>query len=183
MLGARILAEIGDDRNRFASARGLKAFAGTAPITRASGMKTIVTRRVVRNKRLGQAAYLWALPMIAHSPAAHAHFTARRERGDSYSAAARNLTNRGMGMLHHCLQTRQLYSEAKAFPNRGKDVATSGKPSAEQAYQEAEAHTLPDPSTRHDHKQPVTSIAPPAGQARLKTEARTVLTHSDMRFF
>lgn len=107
VLGARILAEIGDDRTRFASARGLKAFAGTAPVTRASGMKTVVTRRVVRNKRLGQAAYLWALPMLAHSPGAHAHFTARRERGDSYSAAARNLTNRGIGMLHHCLQTGQ----------------------------------------------------------------------------
>jgi transposase len=58
VLGARILAEIGDDRNRFTTARGLKAFAGTAPVTRASGMKTVVTRRVVRNKRLGQAAYL-----------------------------------------------------------------------------------------------------------------------------
>ena len=39
VLSARILAEIGDDRTRFATARGLKAFAGTAPITRASAMK------------------------------------------------------------------------------------------------------------------------------------------------
>ena len=139
VLGARILAEIGDDRTRFTSARGLKAFAGTAPITRASGMKTIVTRRVVRNKRLGQAAYLWALPMIAHSPAAHAHFTARRQYGDSYSAAARNLTNRAIGMLHHCLQTRQHYDETKAFPNHAASPVTSCKPSAPQAYQEAEA--------------------------------------------
>jgi hypothetical protein len=83
VLGARILVEIGDDRTRFSDARGLKAFAGTAPITRVSGMKTLVARRVVRNKRLGQAAYLWALPMIAHSPGAHARFVARRERGDS----------------------------------------------------------------------------------------------------
>lgn len=127
VLGARILAEIGDDRTRFTTARGLKAFAGTAPVTRSSGMKTVVIRRVVRNKRLGQAAYLWALPMIAHSPAAHAHFTARRERGDSYSAAARNLTNRGMGMLHHCLQTRQHYEEAKAFPNHSKDIVTEAQ--------------------------------------------------------
>jgi transposase len=140
VLGARILAEIGDDRTRFTSARGLKAFAGTAPITRASGMKTVVTRRVVRNKRLAQAAYLWALPMIAHSPAAHAHFTARREHRDSYSAAARNLTNRGIGMLHHCLPTRQHYNESKAFPNHPAQHVTSGKPSARQAYQEAEAH-------------------------------------------
>ena len=37
LAGARVLAEIGDDRSRFADARGLKAFAGSAPITRASG--------------------------------------------------------------------------------------------------------------------------------------------------
>ena len=37
VLGARILAEIGDERTRFASARLLKAFAGTVPITRARG--------------------------------------------------------------------------------------------------------------------------------------------------
>lgn len=35
--GARVLGEIGDDRNRFADARALKAYAGSAPITRASG--------------------------------------------------------------------------------------------------------------------------------------------------
>lgn len=46
VLGARILGEIGDDRTRFATARGLKAFAGTAPITRASGTKTLITMRL-----------------------------------------------------------------------------------------------------------------------------------------
>jgi transposase len=35
--GARVLAETGDDRSRFADAKGLKAYAGAAPITRASG--------------------------------------------------------------------------------------------------------------------------------------------------
>ena len=170
VLGARILGEIGDDRTRFATARGLKAFAGTAPITRASGMKTIVTRRVVRNKRLGQAAYLWALPMIAHSPAAHAHFTARREHGDSYSAAARNLTNRGIGMLHHCLQTRQHYNETRAFPGHPAQRVTPDRPLAGQAYQETGAH--PHPAPGHNDQRPVTSIAPPASQACQKTEAQ-----------
>jgi transposase len=169
VLGARILAEIGDDRTRFATARGLKAFAGTAPITRASGMKTIVTRRVVRNKRLGQAAYLWALPMIAHSPAAHAHFTARREHGDSYSAAARNLTNRGIGMLHHCLQTGQHYDETRAFPAHPNQRVTPDRPLAGQAYQETGAHP---PAPGHNPARPVTSFAPPATQACQKTEAQ-----------
>ncbi|CAM5620465.1 IS110 family transposase [Streptomyces hirsutus] len=42
-LGARVLAEIGDDRTRFADARGLKAYAGSSPITRASGKKSAIT--------------------------------------------------------------------------------------------------------------------------------------------
>ena len=172
VLGARILAEIGDDRTRFANARGLKAFAGTAPVTRASGMKTIATRQVVRNKRLGHAAYLWALPMLAHSPGAHAHFTARRERGDSYSAAARNLSNRGIGMLHHCLQTRQRYDEDKAFPTTTDPQVTSGRPQADQASRETEAPLNHRRSNEHAQR-PATSTSPPANQARRKTEART----------
>ncbi|GAA3510982.1 transposase [Streptosporangium album] len=40
LTGARVLAEIGDDRDRFADARALKAYAGAAPITRASGKPT-----------------------------------------------------------------------------------------------------------------------------------------------
>ncbi len=82
VLGARILGEIGDDRTRFADAKSLKAFAGTAPVTRASGKKTSVSMRVVRNRRLCQAGYLWALPLLAHSPGARAHYDHRRERGD-----------------------------------------------------------------------------------------------------
>jgi transposase len=118
VLGARILGEIGDDRSRFADAKALKAFAGTAPVTRASGKKTSVTRRVVRNRRLCQAGYLWALPLLTHSPGARAHYDHRRERGDSYNAAARNLANRYFGILFHCLQNRLTYDEAKAFPPR-----------------------------------------------------------------
>jgi transposase len=118
VLGARLLGEIGDDRARFASARGLKAFAGTAPVTRASGARTSVTMRVVRNKRLNHAAYLWALPLLLHSPPARAHYDRRRAHGDSHTAASRNLVNRQLGMLYHCLATGELFDEAKAYPTR-----------------------------------------------------------------
>jgi transposase len=77
VLGARLLGEIGDDRTRFATARGLKAYAGTAPTTRASGTKTYIGLRRVRNKRLNQAAYLWALPLILHSAEAREHYDRR----------------------------------------------------------------------------------------------------------
>ena len=123
VLGARILGEIGDDRTRFTDAKALKAFAGTAPVTRASGRKRSVTMRVVRNRRLCQAGYLWALPLLTHSPGARSHYDRRRERGDTYSAAARNLANRYFGILFHCLQNRLTYDETKAFPTPTKIAA------------------------------------------------------------
>jgi transposase len=43
--GARVLAEIGDDRSRLADARALKAYAGSAPVTRASGRNRLRVHR------------------------------------------------------------------------------------------------------------------------------------------
>ncbi len=63
-------------------------------------MKTRITMRVVRNKRLHQTAYLWTLPLLIHSPSVRTYDDRRRARGDSYSAAARNLGNRRLGMLY-----------------------------------------------------------------------------------
>jgi transposase len=72
-LGARVLAEIGDDHARFAGARGLKAYAGSSPITRASGKKSSITRRRLKNDRLDHAGYLGAFASITASPGAKGH--------------------------------------------------------------------------------------------------------------
>jgi transposase len=80
------------------------------------GLKRSVSMRVVRNRRLCHAGYLWALPLLVHSPGARAHYDQRRQRGDTYSAAARNLANRFFWILYHCLHKRISYDEAKAFP-------------------------------------------------------------------
>ena len=58
--GARILAEIGDDRDRFADDRALKAYAGSAPVTRASGKVTSITHRRIKNDRLAAVGWVWA---------------------------------------------------------------------------------------------------------------------------
>lgn len=116
-LGARVLAEIGDDRTRFSDSRGLKAYAGSSPITRASGKKSSITRRWVKNDRLNNAGYLWAFSAITASPGAKAHYRRRRdERGDWHAAAQRNLFNRLIGQLYHCLQKHKLFDEQTAFP-------------------------------------------------------------------
>lgn len=113
--GARILAEIGDDRTRFADARALKAYAGSAPVTRASGKTIHVFTRKVKNQRLAAAGYVWAFASLTASPPARAHYDRRREAGDRHVAAQRNLFNRLLGCLHHCLTTGQSYDPAKAF--------------------------------------------------------------------
>jgi len=125
LTGARVLAEIGDDRSRFQDARGLKAYAGSAPITRASGKTRSVTHRKVKNNRLASAGYAWAFAALTASPGARAHYDRRRDAGDRHTAAQRNLFNRLLGCLHHCLATGQHYDETTAFPNQAATSAAA----------------------------------------------------------
>ncbi len=120
LTGARVLAEIGDDRSRFSDAKGLKAYAGAAPITRASGKTRSVTRRRVKNNRLNATGYSWAFSALTASPGARAHYDRRRDTGDGHAAAQRNLFGRLLGCLHCCLTTGQHYDETIAFPDATK---------------------------------------------------------------
>lgn len=114
--GARVLAEIGDDRGRFADARGLKAFAGSAPVTRASGRSTCVTHRHVKNNRLAAVDFVWAFAAIPRPGPVKDQYDRRRTHGDRHAAALRNVFNRLLGQLYHCLQTGHTYDASKAFP-------------------------------------------------------------------
>ncbi|MFJ9634738.1 IS110 family transposase [Streptomyces sp. NPDC101175] len=125
-LGARVLAEIGDDRTRFADARALKSYAGSAPITRASGKKRFVGRRFVKNNRLMHAGFLWSFSALQASPGANSHYRRRREHGDWHNAAQRHLLNRFLGQLHHCLKTRQPFDEQRAFTPPALSLEASG---------------------------------------------------------
>jgi transposase len=116
LTGARVLAETGDDRSRFQDAKGLKAYAGAAPITRASGKTRSVTHRRVKNNRLAAAGYIRAFSALTSSPGARGHYDRRRDAGDGHAAAERNLLGRLLGCLHHCLLTGQHYDETIAFP-------------------------------------------------------------------
>jgi hypothetical protein len=102
VLAARVLAEIGDDPNRFATASGLCAFAGTAPITRASGRTKTVNARHIRNRRLGDACHWWAFAALTKSPGARAHYDRRRAAGDGHNAALRNLANKLLSRVWWC---------------------------------------------------------------------------------
>jgi transposase len=116
VLGARVLGEFGDDPNRYQTAKGRKAFAGTAPVTRSSGLRTVVVARAACNQRLVDACYLWAFAALTASPGARRCYDAHRARGASHHQALRALGNRLVGILHGCLARRVAYQEQIAWP-------------------------------------------------------------------
>lgn len=121
-LGGRLLGEFGDAPGRFSDAKSRKNYAGTSPITRASGRSHVVLARRTRNLRLADTCYQWAFVSISHSPGARAFYDHRRNRGDSHSRALRALANRLVGIAHGCLTHRTLYDEHTAWGHRA-DIA------------------------------------------------------------
>jgi transposase len=115
--GPRILAEFGDAPGRYASAKARKNYAGSSPITRASGRSKIVLARFIRNNRLADALQSQALSALTASPGARAYYDKQRTRGLGHNAALRQVSNRLVGILHGCLKTGTRYDEATAWPN------------------------------------------------------------------
>jgi transposase len=118
VLGARVLAEFGDDPYRYESAKARKNYAGTSPITRASGKKKVVAARFVRNNRLIDALMAWAFTSMLASPGARAFYDEQRAKGFEHNDALRRLANRLVGILHGCLKTGTVYDEDAAWGHR-----------------------------------------------------------------
>ncbi len=118
VLGARVLGEFGDDPDRYASAKSRKNYAGTSPLTVASGKKRAVLARHVRNRRLYDAIDQWAFCSITASPGCRAFYDQRRAAGDLHHQALRALGNRLVGILHGCLDHRARYDEHTAWAHR-----------------------------------------------------------------
>ena len=118
VLGARLLGEFGDDPNRYTDAKSRKNYAGTSPLTVASGKKRAVLARHVRNRRLYDAIDHWAFAALLASPGARALYDQHRAAGDTHHQALRALGNRLVGILHGCLRHHQPYDEHTAWAHR-----------------------------------------------------------------
>ena len=81
VLGARVLGEFGDDPERVESAKSRRNYAGTSPLTRASGRRRAVTARFVRNRRLYDPVHMWAFCSLQASPGCRAYYRRRRRSG------------------------------------------------------------------------------------------------------
>ena len=118
VLGARVLGEFGDDPNRYTDAKSRKNYAGTSPLTVASGKKRAVLARHVRNRRLYDAIDHWAFAALSASPGARAYYDQHRAAGDTHHQALRALGNRLVGILHGCLRHHRPYDEHTAWAHR-----------------------------------------------------------------
>jgi transposase len=116
ILGARVVGEFGDDPTRYANPKARKSYAGTAPITRASGKRQQVVARLARNRRLADACYQWAFSALGASPGARGYYDRCRAAGKTHPQALRALANRLVGILHGCLRHHSPYDEHKAWP-------------------------------------------------------------------
>ena len=121
VLGARALGEFGDDPDRYTTAKSRRNYAGTSPLTIASGRKRAVLARHVRNRRLYDAIDQWAFCAITTSPGARAFYDRRRAAGDLHHQALRALGNRLVGILHGCLRHHTRYNEHTAWAHRRQD--------------------------------------------------------------
>jgi transposase len=125
ILGARVLAEFGDDPTRYADPKARKNYSGMAPITRASGTKRVVLARYARNRRLADALYQQAFTALNSSPGSRAYYDRQRNRGATHHQALRALANRLVGILHGCLRHHCCYDETTAWPQTADQPLTA----------------------------------------------------------
>lgn len=110
---AQILAELGDDRGRFASADHLAAEAGVVPITRESGKHRAVAFRWACNHRLRTALTTLADITRHHQPWANAIYACARARGCEHPHAVRILARAWCRVIWRCWQDGVAYDPAK----------------------------------------------------------------------
>jgi len=123
VLGARVLGEFGDDPNRYCDAKSRKNYAGTSPVTKASGKSKVVLARHSRNRRLASALDQWAFSSLLPSPGARHYYDDLKARDKHHRKAIRQLANKWVGILHGCLESDCPYDENIAWNTREERAA------------------------------------------------------------
>ena len=92
-LAPRLLAEIGDDRERYRDASSLQALGGTSPVLFQSGTYSKAHRRLACIKPLRNALHQFAWQTTQSEPWAKAYYQRKRAEGKSHTVAVRALAN------------------------------------------------------------------------------------------
>jgi len=122
LTAARLITYIGDNRDRFPTPESLQMLAGTAPVTRQSGKKKVVSFRLGCDRALRRAATDLARLSVAKSIWARDYFEQQRAKGHDVSRAYRALANRWLKIIWTIWQRREAYDEAKHIANRERHL-------------------------------------------------------------
>ncbi len=117
VLAAELLAEIGEDRDRFPTPQVLLAEAGAAPVTLASGKVQRVHIRWACNRRLRSTSTSWAHVLKRIDPVSRTRYLASMERGTTYHGALRAVSSSWLRVLWRCWQDGTTYDPARHRPN------------------------------------------------------------------
>jgi transposase len=91
----------------------LRAQTGSAPITRQSGKRCVVSMRYACNQRLRQAVYHWGRVSVQCDPRSRAHYDRLRGRGHTHARAVRGVVDRLLGVMVAMLRDRTLYDASR----------------------------------------------------------------------
>ncbi len=110
-LAPRLLAEWGEDRDRYADANSVQTLAGTAPVPSQSGNYAKAYKRFACVKPLRNALYQFAWQSTRQEAWALAYYQRKRAQGKTHSMAVRALANvwvriiYRMWLNHTCYET------------------------------------------------------------------------------
>lgn len=116
-LAPRLLAELGQDRDRFPTAQSLQCLGGTAPVSFISGQihRVRIRRQCIRPLR--HALHLWANCSRSKSAWAGAYYLSLRKRGKSHACALRCLAHRWLEIVWKMWQDRTCYDAERHLAN------------------------------------------------------------------
>ena len=117
-LAPRLLAECGDDDDRFDTHEAMQCLAGTAPVSYDSGQMHRVKFRRACSKPLRAVVHLWANLSRKESVWAQVYYQKKRDEGKSHACALRCLGQRWLKILHAMRKTKKPYDEALHLRNQ-----------------------------------------------------------------
>jgi transposase len=111
VLGPRLLASLGSQRERFGAAADLQHYTGIAPVTKRSGGSCYIHRRYLCPKFHRQSFHEYAKESILWSRWAAAYYLQQRTKGSPYHTAVRALAFKWQRVIFRCWQSRTPYRE------------------------------------------------------------------------
>jgi transposase len=130
-LAPRLIAALGTQRDRFASASELQSYSGIAPVKEASGKRCWIHIRWGCPKFLRQTFQEWAQHSLGRSAWARAYYDRQKTRGKQHHAIIRSLAFKWMRILFRCWQNRTLYDESHYQTTLDRCSSVSPEPTLE----------------------------------------------------